>query len=95
MGILGKVIIHFGNIIVTFGTFIGTILLVGALYALPTMLLWDWLMPDLFGLNEITLIQAFGINMLSSMLFTRKSVTKSVKNDGKKKTINTKINLHD
>jgi hypothetical protein len=37
--------------------------------ALPTMLLWDWLMPELFGLKEITLFQAWGVNFLSGMLF--------------------------
>ena len=37
--------------------------------ALPTMWLWDWLMPELFGLKEITLFQAWGVNFLSGMLF--------------------------
>lgn len=45
--------------------------------ALPTMWLWDWLMPDLFGLKEITLWQAWGLNFLSGMLF--KSHTSSSK----------------
>jgi hypothetical protein len=37
--------------------------------ALPTMLLWDWLMPELFGLKEVTLFQAWGLNFLCGMLF--------------------------
>jgi hypothetical protein len=37
--------------------------------ALPTMLLWDWLMPELFGLKTITLFQAWGLNFLCGMLF--------------------------
>ena len=37
--------------------------------ALPTMLLWDWLMPHLFGLKEVTLFQAWGLNFLCGMLF--------------------------
>ena len=45
--------------------------------ALPTMWLWDWLMPELFGLKEITLLQAWGVNFLSGMLF--KSHTSSSK----------------
>jgi hypothetical protein len=39
------------------------------LLSVPTMLLWDWLMPELFGLKEITIWQAMGINMLSIILF--------------------------
>lgn len=39
------------------------------LLAFPVMLLWDWLMPELFGLKEITLFQAWGLNFLCSLLF--------------------------
>ena len=37
--------------------------------ALPVMWLWDWLMPAIFGLKEITLMQAWGLGLLSSLLF--------------------------
>jgi hypothetical protein len=37
--------------------------------ALPTMWLWDWLMPELFGLKTITLFQAWGLNFLCGLLF--------------------------
>lgn len=37
--------------------------------ALPLMLLWNWLMPVLFGLVKITFWQAFGLLFLSSILF--------------------------
>ncbi len=47
-------------------TFIAVIATVSAL---PTWLLWNWLMPEVFGLKEITLIQALGINFLSGILF--------------------------
>lgn len=33
------------------------------------MLLWNWLMPIIFGLGTITFWQAFGLMILSSMLF--------------------------
>jgi hypothetical protein len=39
------------------------------LFSIPTMLLWDWLMPQLFGLKEITLFQAWGLSLLCSLLF--------------------------
>jgi hypothetical protein len=54
------------------GTFVAAVaFLVGLslIMAVPTMLLWDWLMPELFGLKEITLFQAWGLNFLCGMLF--------------------------
>jgi hypothetical protein len=33
------------------------------------MLLWNWLMPELFGLTTITYWQAFGILILAKILF--------------------------
>lgn len=36
---------------------------------IPVLLLWNWLMPDLFGLKSITFWQALGILLLSSFLF--------------------------
>lgn len=44
--------------------------------AVPTMLLWDWLMPTLFGLKEITLLQAWGVNFLSGILFKNNTSSK-------------------
>ena len=49
------------------------------LLALPVMWLWNWLMPTIFGLPEIGLMQAWGISILSSLLF--KSNKFSVSND--------------
>lgn len=49
--------------------FILTIVIVGLLAALPTMWLWNWLMPEIFNLIEITFGQALGLVVLSSLLF--------------------------
>ena len=49
--------------------FVATVAAFGLLFAIPTMLLWDWLMPFLFGLKTITLFQAWGLNILCGMLF--------------------------
>ncbi|MGD0497551.1 MAG: hypothetical protein ABSC23_03845 [Bryobacteraceae bacterium] len=37
--------------------------------ALPTMWLWDYLMPTLFGLKTITFGQALAMNLLTGLLF--------------------------
>ena len=33
------------------------------------MLLWNWLMPELFGLTTITFWQAFGVTLLARLIF--------------------------
>lgn len=40
-----------------------------ALIGFVVMGLWNWLMPDLFGLTEITFWQALGLLILSKILF--------------------------
>jgi len=42
------------------------------------MLLWNWLMPMLFGLKTITYLEGWGIACLSGLLFKG---TTTVKND--------------
>ena len=39
----------------------------------PLMLLWNWLMPELFSLKMIDIWQALGILILSGILFNRGS----------------------
>ena len=48
---------------------IGLFLLSAIIMAFPTMWLWNYIMPDLFGLIKIDLYQAMAINFLSSILF--------------------------
>jgi len=38
-------------------------------FGFVVMSLWNWLMPGLFGLHAITLWQAFGLLILSKILF--------------------------
>ena len=37
------------------------------------MLLWNWLIPAIFGLKVITFWQAFGLNLLSGLLLKSQS----------------------
>ena len=48
---------------------IALLFFVAALMSLPVMLLWDWLMPTIFGLPEITWLQAWGLLFLCGLLF--------------------------
>lgn len=45
------------------------ILVMAVVTALPTMWLWDFLMPSLFKTSTITLVQAWVLNVLSGILF--------------------------
>jgi hypothetical protein len=47
--------------------------------ALPTMLLWNWLMPEIFGVKEVGFFQALGLNLLSGILFKSTMSTKNQK----------------
>jgi hypothetical protein len=50
-------------------TIVGILILAILLLGGPLMLLWDWLMPTLFGLPEITFWQACGLQLLATLLF--------------------------
>ena len=39
------------------------------LFSLIVLLLWNWLMPSIFGLTTITFLQALGLLVLSKILF--------------------------
>lgn len=40
-----------------------------ALFAVPVWLLWDGIAPTVFGLREITFMQAWGLTVLCAFLF--------------------------
>ena len=50
-----------------FAVLFGILVFLLAIYALQ--LLWNWLMPDLFGLQTITYWQALGILVLAKLIF--------------------------
>ncbi|MBN2444680.1 MAG: hypothetical protein JXJ04_25215 [Spirochaetales bacterium] len=40
-----------------------------ALFGLVVMALWNWLMPEIFGLKQLNYLQAWGLLILSTILF--------------------------
>ena len=40
---------------------LGGVFIFCAIISLPFWLMWNWLIPDIFGLSEITWLQAFGL----------------------------------
>ena len=64
---------------------IGGVFLFCALASLPFWLMWNWLIPTIFGLPEITLLQAFGLwtflVLIRSSNFKYKKVLNNTKVD--------------
>jgi len=63
----------FEKIIVGVCLAVGLIALISILMILPTYFLWNWLMPQIFGLQKISMFQALGLNILCSILFKSSS----------------------
>lgn len=58
------------------GVVLLTIILVGfiaILEGIPVYFIWNWLMPEIFGLTKITFTQAVGIAFLCRLLFSSNS----------------------
>lgn len=53
---------------------IGVLMLAIILFGAPLMLLWNWLMPTIFGLPEIGFWQACGLQLLATILFNKATV---------------------
>jgi len=53
------------------------LILIATILALPLMLLWNWLMPLIFGLTKITFWQALGVSVLCRILFSTISTNKN------------------
>ena len=45
---------------------------VGIALSIPLCLVWNWVMPDIFGLPTINVLQAFGLSVLITLLSPRK-----------------------
>lgn len=61
---MGKFTMLLGGVVLVLFTMLG----IAVLFTLPVWWLWNWLMPTIFGLKPITLVQAWGLNFLSALL---------------------------
>ena len=72
---MNKIRLYWDIISPTLGiVFISAIMffVVGMILSIPLCLLWNWLMPFIFGLPKLTLLQTFGLSVLISLLAPRK-----------------------
>lgn len=51
------------------GSVLAGIALLAVIFSFPIMWLWNWIMPTIFGLTKITVVQAWGVNFLCGILF--------------------------
>ena len=58
------------NILFIFSVAIAIIFVFCAFVSLPFWVLWNWLIPDIFGLPEITWLQAFGLWIFMALIRT-------------------------
>ena len=59
----------FGDIVVSVLAFIAMVLFLALCLGAPVMLLWNAVIPTIFGLTKITFWQAIALNLLTSVLF--------------------------
>jgi len=54
--------------------FIGVVVffIIGIFLSIPLCLLWNWLMPTIFNLPTVNVLQAFGLSVLVALLSPRK-----------------------
>jgi magnesium-transporting ATPase (P-type) len=62
--------------------------------SLATMLLWNWLMPMIFGITSITYLQAMGLLILSKILLTGIGKRPSPYSYGRRKYWHEKFEKH-
>ena len=58
---MGKLLLIIVSYTLATALVFGSVFLFCALVSLPFWLMWNWLIPTIFGLPEITLLQAFGL----------------------------------
>ena len=72
---MSKLRLYWDLVSPTLGVFVISIavfFIVGMILSIPLCILWNWLMPFIFGLPKLNLLQTFGLSLLISLLSPRK-----------------------
>ncbi len=72
---MNKIRLYWDLISPTIGIFfiaLSMFFVIGMILSIPLCLLWNWLMPFIFGLPKLNLLQTFGLSLLISLLSPRK-----------------------
>jgi hypothetical protein len=57
------------NTLLVIAITVGIAIIIGMIIAVPIWLLWNWIMPSLFELPELTFLQTYGLFVLLSLIF--------------------------
>lgn len=60
------------TVVMAMGAVLAVLAVMAACFAFPVKWLWNYLMPGLFHLREITFWQALALNLLCGLLFRTK-----------------------
>jgi hypothetical protein len=55
---------------------VALIVIISLLMGFPIKWLWNWLMPNIFSLKEISFWQAVGLNLFAGIIFNRVTTSK-------------------
>ena len=61
--------------------FVALVVGLSALFAVPVMLLWNYVVPHQFGLKEIDFLHAWALNVLCGFIFKSSSIKTTEKKD--------------
>lgn len=61
--------------------FVAVVVGLSALFAVPVMLLWNYVVPHQFGLKEIDFLHAWALNVLCGFIFKSNSIKTTEKKD--------------
>ena len=50
---------------------LGILIGIAIVLSVPMMLLWNWLMPFIFGLPKLTILQTLGLSLLINMITSK------------------------
>ncbi len=59
------------RLLIAYGKSLGLLLGIALVLSIPMMLLWNWLMPFIFGLPKLTILQTLGLSLLINMITSK------------------------
>ena len=66
------------NVLLSIIAFLIVTVIISLITGVIIMFLWNWLMPEIFGIPTITYLQGVGLSSLCSMLFKSTNLSKKV-----------------
>ena len=77
------------RLLIAYAKSLGILIGIAIVLSVPMMLLWNWLMPFIFGLPKLNILQTLGLSLLINMItskpqYNTETAKKDVQIDGMK-----------